>query len=71
MSELTRAYEEGRLQAAFAVGTAFSVNPVTHINFREREINIPTGQISHFGLLKKWIIDIMFGHEENDWAVGV
>ena len=66
--DLAEANEDGRLLAAFAVGTAYFVRPVVEINFRGRSIHIPPDAMPHVALLRTWFSEITFGAEENEWA---
>jgi branched-chain amino acid aminotransferase len=66
--DLVEASNDGRLLAAFAVGTAYFVKEVVEINFRGQSINIGADIIPHPALLRKWLSDIMYGAEQNKWA---
>jgi branched-chain amino acid aminotransferase len=66
--DLIEASNQGRLLAAFAVGTAYFVKEVVEINFRGRRFNISADAVAHPALLRKWLADIMYGAEENSWA---
>ena len=68
MSELIIALAEDRLASVFIVGTAAFVSPVSHINFRGKELQIQTSNIPHIQLLRQWIADVMYGNVSNDWA---
>jgi len=41
MLEVEEAWKEGRLVEAFVFGTAYFITPVSAINFREQELEIP------------------------------
>ncbi|KUJ22360.1 branched-chain amino acid aminotransferase II [Mollisia scopiformis] len=72
MSELVEASNEGRLVEAFVAGTAYFITPISAINFRDEEFEIPMGDGScgHYAaLLKKWLGDIMYGNVDHEWGV--
>ena len=66
--DLVEASNDSRLLAAFAVGTAYFVKEVVEINFRGRSINVSADIIPHPALLRKWLSDIMYGAEQNEWV---
>jgi branched-chain amino acid aminotransferase len=66
--DIIHASDDGRLLAAFAVGTAYFVKEVVEINVRGRSLNISADAVPHPALLRKWLSDIMYGAEENNWA---
>lgn len=56
MIELEDAWKEGRLVEAFVSGTAYFITPVSAINFRDQELDIPMRNGSggyYAGALKK------------------
>lgn len=65
---LMDASDDHRLLAAFAVGTGYFVKEVVEIEFRGRRITISDDIVPHPALLRKWLSDIMYGAEKNDWA---
>lgn len=72
MSDITSAYQEGRLLEAFAAGTAFFIAPVEKIHFRGKDIHVPMegGESGIYAkMVKKWLVDIMYGNEEHGWGV--
>ncbi|PSS27843.1 hypothetical protein M430DRAFT_113023 [Amorphotheca resinae ATCC 22711] len=72
--ELEEAWKEGRLVEAFVSGTAYFITPVSAINYRDEDLDIPMGDGTggHYaGLLKKWLKDIMYGNVEHEWGVVV
>jgi branched-chain amino acid aminotransferase len=77
MDEIVKASKEGRLQEAFACGTAFFVSPISDIHFRGQDVVFPVGKDGAVGnqgkettmAIKGWLRDIMYGREKNDWAV--
>lgn len=74
MDDVSSAYREGRLVEAFAAGTAFFIAPVERIHFRGKDLQIPMeGGASgvYAGLVKKWLVDIMYGREGHEWGVVV
>ena len=68
MSEITTAAADDRLVSVFIVGTAAFVSPVSHINFRGKEVQIQTNDIPHVLLLRQWIADVTYGNVSSDWA---
>lgn len=66
--DVIAAADKGRLKAVFAVGTAFFVNPVSHIHFRGRDINIDVDSVPHPSMLRNWLNDAMFGKESSQWV---
>ncbi len=71
MSEIVEAVQEGRMIEAFAAGTAFFVAPVSEIHFRGVDLPIPlaAGNIGRYtGLLKTWLMNIMYGKERHEWG---
>lgn len=74
MDEISSAYKEGRLVEAFAAGTAFFIAPIEKIHFRGKDLYVPMeGEESgvYAGLVKKWLVDIMYGNEGHEWGVVV
>ncbi|KAE8444991.1 hypothetical protein EG329_013997 [Mollisiaceae sp. DMI_Dod_QoI] len=72
MPEIVEASKEGRLVEAFVAGTAYFIMPVSAINFKDEEIEIPMGDGStgHYtALMKKWLKDIMYGNVNHEWGV--
>ena len=50
----------------------YFITPVSAINFRDEEIDIPMGDgMSGYyaALLKKWLKDIMYGNVQHEWGV--
>jgi branched-chain amino acid aminotransferase len=43
MMDIEEAWKEGRIVEAFLSGTAYFITPVSAINFRDEEIDIPMG----------------------------
>jgi branched-chain amino acid aminotransferase len=88
MLEIEEAAKEGRLVESFLSGTAVSafaygffdytdelkyfITPVSAINFRDQEIDIPMGDGTsgyYAATLKKWLKDIMYGNVQHEWGV--
>jgi len=72
MLEIEEAWKEGRIVEAFLSGTAYFITPVSAINFRDEEIDIPMGDGTsgyYAALLKKWLKDIMYGNVDHEWGV--
>lgn len=76
MDEVCKASEEGRLEEAFACGTAFFISPISEIHFRGKDVVLPVGKegaVDNQGkevtmTIKGWLKDIMYGREKNEWA---
>jgi branched-chain amino acid aminotransferase len=68
MSEIMAALTEDRLVSVFIVGTAAFVSPVSHINFRGKELQIQTDDIPHVLLLRQWLADVIYGNVRSEWA---
>jgi branched-chain amino acid aminotransferase len=74
MGDVIEAYEEGRLIEAFAAGTAFFVAPVGLIHYKNKDIEVPTGDGEsgdYAKVLKGWLGGIMYGKEKHEWGVVV
>jgi branched-chain amino acid aminotransferase len=74
MADVIEAYDEGRLIEAFAAGTAFFVAPVGLIHYKNKDIEIPTGDGEsgdYAKVLKGWLGGIMYGKEVHEWGVVV
>jgi branched-chain amino acid aminotransferase len=74
MADVIEAYEEGRLIEAFAAGTAFFVAPVGLIHYKNKDIEVPTGDGEsgdYAKVLKGWLGGIMYGKESHEWGVVV
>ncbi|EMC97664.1 hypothetical protein BAUCODRAFT_33388 [Baudoinia panamericana UAMH 10762] len=73
MSEVIDAAKDGRLVEAFAAGTAFFVAPVSLIHFRDKDLDVPMDGDSgkYARLIKKWLVDIMYGNVSHEWGVVV
>jgi branched-chain amino acid aminotransferase len=74
MADVIEAYEGGRLIEAFAAGTAFFVAPVGLIHYKNKDIEIPTGDGEsgdYAKVLKGWLGGIMYGKESHEWGVVV
>jgi len=72
MLEVEEAWKEGRLVEAFVSGTAYFITPVSAINFRDQELDLPMGHGkggAYTTLLKSWLVDIMYGNEQHEWGV--
>ncbi|KAG0651007.1 Branched-chain-amino-acid [Hyphodiscus hymeniophilus] len=71
MLEVEEAQREGRLVEAFVSGTAYFITPVSAINFKDEELDIPMGDgtSGHYAaLLKQWLGDIMYGNVDHPWG---
>jgi len=66
--DIIEASDNGLLVAAFAVGTAYFVKEIVEIDFRGRSVKISADEVPHPALLRKWLSDIMYGAEQNDWV---
>ncbi|EKD16574.1 uncharacterized protein L3040_001316 [Drepanopeziza brunnea f. sp. 'multigermtubi'] len=74
MDDVVAASKEGRILEAFAAGTAFFVSPVSVINYRDKDIQIPMGSGEsgeYTSLIRTWLFNIMYGKEEHEWGVVV
>ncbi|KAI9054137.1 hypothetical protein LZ554_001308 [Drepanopeziza brunnea f. sp. 'monogermtubi'] len=74
MDDVVAASEEGRIVEAFAAGTAFFVSPVSVVNYRDKDLQIPMGSGEsgeYTSLIKTWLFNIMYGREEHEWGVVV
>lgn len=72
MDDILSAYHEGRLVEAFAAGTAFFIAPVEKIHFRGKDIRVGGRESGVYaGLVKGWLVDIMYGRERHEWGVVV
>ncbi|PVI00616.1 branched-chain-amino-acid aminotransferas-like protein [Periconia macrospinosa] len=78
MSEIALAAEENRLVEAFASGTAWFVAPVSKIQWKGKDIEVPMGEDGVMGgytkAFKGWLRGIMYGEESergNEWGVVV
>ena len=72
MQELKEAVDEGRCIEAFAAGTAFFVAPVGLIEWKGKELRIPTSEGAtgkYARLLRGWLSAIMYGEEKHEWGV--
>ena len=70
MDEVREAAKEGRLLEAFGAGTAAVVTPISCIEFKGEEIEIPaTGDIT----MKVWdqLTGIQYGTIDHEWSVKV
>ncbi|CRK44181.1 hypothetical protein BN1723_000867 [Verticillium longisporum] len=75
MSELKKAWEQGRLLEAFVSGTAFFITPVCSINYEGRDLDVPQEHqavgASYASVIKGWLKDIMYGGEVHPWGLVV
>lgn len=72
MDDILSAQREGRLVEAFAAGTAFFVAPISLINFRGKDLEIPMaeGETGAYAkLIKSWLVSIMYGKEQHEWGI--
>ena len=72
MLEIEESCKDGRMIECFLSGTAYFITPVSAINFRDQEIDIPMGDGSsgyYAAVLKKWLKDIMYGNVQHEWGV--
>lgn len=72
MDDVAEAVKEGRVVEAFAAGTAYFVCPISCINYRNEDLAIPMAQGhtgAYAGLIKTWLMNIMYGKEEHEWGV--
>ncbi|KAF4636232.1 hypothetical protein G7Y89_g1843 [Cudoniella acicularis] len=72
MEDVAEAVKEGRMIEAFAAGTAYFVCPVCVVSYKNEDLTIPmklgeTGEYA--GLIKTWLMDIMYGREQHEWGV--
>lgn len=70
MNEIRDAARSGRLLEAFGAGTAAVVTPISSIEYKGEEIQIPsTGEVT----LKVWdsLIAIQYGNTEHEWSVRI
>jgi len=71
ITEVWKAYDEGRLEESFVCGTAFFVSSVSEVRWGDRVISLGVdaeGMGNDAGLIKNWMKGIMYGKERNDWA---
>ena len=74
MADMVSAHRENRLLEAFGAGTAFFIAPVSLIQYRGKDIELANrdGESGVYARqIKKWLVDIMYGHESHDWGVVV
>jgi branched-chain amino acid aminotransferase len=74
MEDIVEAVDQGRIVEAFAAGTAYFVCPVSVINYRERDLEIPMARGDsgdYAALLKGWLEKIMYGRDDHKWGVVV
>ncbi|PSS27378.1 hypothetical protein M430DRAFT_130830 [Amorphotheca resinae ATCC 22711] len=74
MDEIVDAIKEKRMIEAFAAGTAYFVCPVSAINYRDQDWQIPMNQGDsgdYAALIKSWLMNIMYGRDEHEWGVVV
>lgn len=74
MWDIISALKEGRLVEAFAAGTAFFIAPVGKIQFQGKDLELPMagegGETGVYaGLIKKWLVDIMYGNVKHEWGM--
>ncbi|RSL95708.1 hypothetical protein CDV31_013766 [Fusarium ambrosium] len=72
ISDLEKAWKEGRLVEAFVSGTAFFIKDVSTIRVGDHNLDLAQKQdnAAKFGpRIKGWLKDIMFGVEEHKWGV--
>ncbi|RDW63997.1 branched-chain-amino-acid aminotransferase-2 [Coleophoma crateriformis] len=72
MLEVEEAWKEGRLVEAFVAGTAYFITPVSAVNFKDTEIEIPmsNGDSGKYtAMVKNWLYDIMYGKVQHPWGV--
>ncbi|KAM3072251.1 hypothetical protein ACMFMG_009067 [Clarireedia jacksonii] len=72
MDEVAETASEGRIVEAFAAGTAYFVCPVSVVNYREKDIEIPMvkGDSGEYAAkIKQWLVDVMYGNESHEWGV--
>ncbi|PHH62108.1 hypothetical protein CDD81_7539 [Ophiocordyceps australis] len=73
MDEVFAADADGRIEEAFASGTAYFVCPVSLIHHRGRDVKISMGPSDQGGevtlKIKSLISDIMWGREKHPWGV--
>ena len=66
--DIISAANEGKLLAAFGVGTACFVVPVSQIGYKDQKIDINVNAVPHISALQKWMSDILYGNEVSSWA---
>jgi branched-chain amino acid aminotransferase len=66
--DIISAAKDGRLLAAFAVGTACFIVPISHIRYKYEQIDINVNSIPHVSALQKWMSDILYGNEPSAWT---
>ena len=70
MSEVRNAAKDGRLVEAFGAGTAAVVTPISCVEHKGEEIEIPaTGEVT----LKVWeqLTGIQYGKIDHEWSVKI
>lgn len=68
MGEIEKAADDGRLVAAFVVGTAFWVQSVQEINSAGKIIKLEVER-PHIRMLRDMLAGIMYGKEPSKWPV--
>ncbi|KAE8454095.1 hypothetical protein EG329_007873 [Mollisiaceae sp. DMI_Dod_QoI] len=74
MDDMIAAYKDGRIIEAFAAGTAYFVCPVSVINYKDEDLDIPMARGNsgdYAALIKSWLTNIMYGKEDHEWGVVV
>lgn len=74
MKEIIQLLSENRLLEIFASGTASIITPVSHIQFLEQDLYIPTLNQSEpiYQMLRKYLLDIQYGViPEHPWSVTI
>ena len=70
IDEVSDAVKDGRLLEAFGAGTAAVVTPISCIEYKGQEIEIPaTGEVT----MKVWdqITGIQYGKIDHEWSVKI
>ncbi|KAH8596334.1 putative branched-chain-amino-acid aminotransferase [Bisporella sp. PMI_857] len=74
MDDIADAVKEHRVIEAFAAGTAYFVAPISAINYNDEDLDMPmaAGESGKYtALIKSWLVNIMYGHEDHEWGVVV
>ena len=70
MEDVCRADKDGRLLEAFGAGTAAVVTPISCVEYKGKEVNIPsTGEVT----MKVWdqLTGIQYGKIDHEWSVKI
>ena len=70
MPEIEEMASKGRLLEAFGAGTAAVVTPISHIQYKGDDIEIPaTGDVTK--RIFHSVMDIQYGKTDSPWSVKI